>query len=97
MESFHRDSVFAVILGSILLFTKVQIVLNGPAGVSYFLVLPRRDGRRHSPKGRQDGYGGEDGQEDGGVESTTKLSGQVGRHNNEQADEHIIVEGLAAG
>lgn len=71
-------------------------MLHGETGVASLLVLSRRDGRCQGPEDHQDGEGGQESEEDGGVEATVELAGNPPRHCYEKGKEKIVVEGVAA-
>lgn len=97
VESLHGDLALAVVLDAVMLAVEVQVVLDRASGVLDLLVLAGGDGRGHSPEDHEDGDGGEDGEEDGGVETTADLAGEVPRDHDQQGDEEDIGEAVTPG
>lgn len=96
VEDLHGDLALAAVGGTVMLAVEVQVVLDGKATVLGLLGLAGRDGRGNSPEGHEDGDGSEDGKENGGVEPSTDLAGQVPGHHDEQEDHQAIGEAVAA-
>jgi hypothetical protein len=96
VEDLHRDLALATVGSAIMFAVEVEVVFDGAAGILGLFVLAGRDGRSHGPEGHQDGDGGEDGEEDGGVETTTHLAGEVPRNQEEQREEKGVGEAITA-
>jgi len=64
MKSLHGNLVLPTVLLLMLLALECEVVFNWAAWVSSFLVLARGEHRGESPKGKKNGYGGEEGEED---------------------------------
>lgn len=79
IENLHWDLALSVVRRAVMLAVEIQIVLDGATGILGLLVLAGRDGGSHRPKHHEDGDGGEDGKEDGGIESPTHLASRVPR------------------
>lgn len=97
VEDLHGDLALAAVGGTVMLAVEVQVVLDGAAAVLGLLGLAGGDRGRDGPEGHQDGDSGEDSEEDGGVEATTNLAGQVPRHHDHQEDHQAIGEAVATG
>lgn len=97
VEDLHGNLALAAVSGAVMLAVEVQVVLDGAATVLGLLSLARRNGGRDGPEGHQDGDGGEDSEEDGGVETSTNLAGQPPGHHDDQEDHQAIGEAVAAG
>ncbi|RJE16667.1 hypothetical protein PHISCL_10996, partial [Aspergillus sclerotialis] len=63
---------------------EVQVVLDGTAGVLGLFGLAGGDRRSHGPERHQNRNRREDGEEDGGVEPSADLAGQVPGNQKEQ-------------
>jgi len=87
VEDLHGDLALAVVSGTVVLTVEVQVVLNGAAAILGLLSLAGGDGRGDGPESHKNGDCSEDGKEDGGVEASTDLAGQVPGH-HDQEEEH---------
>lgn len=96
VEDLHRNLALAAVGGTVVLTVEVQVVLNGEATVLGLLGLAGRDGGGDGPEGDENGESGEDGEEDGGVEATADLAGQVPGHHDQEGDHQAIGEAIAA-
>lgn len=92
----HRDLALATVLGPIVLVVEVQVVLHRTARVLGLFILAGRDRRRSGPKRHQNGNGGKNGKEDGGVKATPDLASQVPWHNDQQTEQQGIREAVIA-
>lgn len=97
VEDFHGDLALSAVGSTIVLAVELQVVLDGTATVLGLLGLAGRNRGRDSPEGHQDGNGGEESKEDGGVETSTNLASQPPGHNDLQSDHQAIGEAVAAG
>lgn len=73
VESLHGHLVLAMVFGLVFGLLEGEIVLNALARVLGLLVLARTDGRDNQPVGSQQRSTGEDGEEDGSLETTADL------------------------
>jgi hypothetical protein len=86
VESLHGNLALAMIFDTVMFAVELQVVLNRAARILGFLVLARRHGRGHGPEEHQDRNGSEDGEEDGGVETSSDLAGKVPRNKYQQCN-----------
>lgn len=73
MEGLHGDLVLASILGLILGLLEGEVVLDRAAGKLGLLILAGGKGRGGQPETRDDGQGGDEGEEDGCLQAATNL------------------------
>lgn len=97
VEDLHGDLALAAVGSTVMLAVELKVVLDGTTSVLGLLVLTGRNGRSNSPEGHQNGDRGKDSEEDGGVETTANLAGQVPRNEHEQREEQDVREAIAAG
>lgn len=97
VEDLHGNLALAAVGSTVMLAVEVKVVLDRTTSVLGLLVLTGRDGRSNSPEGHQNGNRGEDSKEDGSVETSANLAGQVPRNEHEQREEQGIGEAIAAG
>ena len=72
-------------------------MLNRTPRIPCFLILPVRDGRGHIPEDHEDGNSGEDGEEEGGPETTADLPCEVYRDAAQQEEHKAVVKAFGAG
>ena len=96
VEDLHGDLALAAVSGTVVLTVELQVVLDGEATVLGLLSLAGGDGRGNGPESHENGNRGEDGKEDGGVEASTDLAGQVPGHHDQEEDHQAIGEAVAA-
>lgn len=96
VENLHWNLALAAIRGAVMVAVEVQVVLDGTAGVLGLLGLAGGDGRCHGPEHHQNRDRREDGEEDGGVEPSADLAGQVPGDQQEQGEKQRIGEAVAA-
>lgn len=97
VEDLHGDLALATVGGTVMLAVEVQVVFDGAAAVLGLLGLAGGDRGRDGPEGHENGESGEDSKEDGGVEATANLAGEVPRHHDDQEDHQAIGEAVATG
>lgn len=95
IEDLHGNLALAAVGGTVMLAVEVQVVLDGQATVLSLLGLAGRDGRGNSPESHENGDGSENGKENGGVEPSADLAGQVPGHHDDQEDHQAIGEAVA--
>lgn len=96
VECLHGDLILPAVLDPVLLLSKLQVMLHWPTRVPCLFVLPRRDRGSNAPERDEDRHGSQDGKEDPGEESTTKLSSKVRGNESEQGEENDIRKALAS-
>lgn len=96
VEGFHGDLALAMVLGAVMGAVEVEIVLDRTTRVLGLFILSRGDRRSNSPEDHQDRDRSEDGEEDGSIETSAHLAGQVPRNTDEQRDQEDIGEAVAA-
>lgn len=97
VEDLHGDLALAAVGSTVVLTVELQVVLDGAATVLGLLGLARRNGGRNGPEGHQNGDGGEESEEDGGIEPSTNLACQPPGHDDLQSNHQAIGEAIAAG
>ena len=97
VENLHGDLALTTVGGTVVLAVELQVVLDRAAAVLGLLGLARRNGGRDSPECHQNGNGGEESKEDGGIETSTNLASEPPRHDDFQSDHQAIGEAVAAG
>lgn len=97
VENFHGDLALAPVGNTVMFTVEIQVVFDGTASVLGLFGFARGDGRRNSPESHQNRDSSEDAEENAGVETSTKLTGQVPRNENDQREEQDIGEAIAAG
>ena len=97
IEDLHGDLALALVGGTVMLTVEVKVVLHGTTGVLGLFILTGGDGRSNGPEGHQDRNGCKDGEEDGGVEASIHLAGQVPRDQDKQGEEQDVGEAITAG
>jgi len=97
MESLHRYLAFAMILCSITLLVKFEVMLHWKAGISSFLVLSRGYGRGKIPKCCENRNAGEYGKENPGENPPIHLACQIGRAQSQQSAKEDVGEIVTAG
>lgn len=95
VEDLHGNLALATVGSTIMLAVEVQVVLDGATSILGLFVLAGRNGRGDGPEAHQNGDGGEDGEEDGGVETTTDLAGEVPWDKDEESEEEGVGEAIA--
>jgi hypothetical protein len=73
VEGLHGDLVPAIVLGLVRRLLEGEIVLDRAAGEPGLLVLAGRDARGSEPEGGKQGKGGEEGDEDGCLQTAAYL------------------------
>lgn len=96
LESLDGDLLLAVVGITVLLLVELEVVLNVLARQLGLLVLAGRELGGQPPEGSQNGQSGEEGEEDPSLQATTNLPGEICWHSNQQRDEGIVVERVAA-
>lgn len=86
----------ARIAGSIGRITEAQVGFDRTIGKARFLVPTRREGRCGEPEQHQNRNCCQQAEEDGEIEASMKLAGQVERDEEESCDEHVVVEAVTA-
>lgn len=97
VEDLHGNLALAAVGSTVMLAVELKVVLDGTTSVLGLLVLTGRNGRSNSPEGHQNRDRGKDSKEDGGVETTANLAGQVPRNEYEQREKQDVREPIAAG
>lgn len=86
VEGLHGDLVFAMVLGLVLGLLEGEVVLDRLARVAGLFVLARADGRDDEPETGQQRNSGQEGKEDGRLETTSNLPRQpVGRNAQDES------------
>lgn len=84
MEDLHGNLALAAVGGTIMVTMEIQIVFDGTASVLGLFILAGRNRRGDGPEDHQNGDCGENSEENGGIEATADLTGQVpGDHEEE--------------
>ena len=73
VEGLHGDLVVAAVLELVLGLLEGEVVLHRATGESGLLILARREHGVANPEGGQQREGGEEGKEEGGLETTADL------------------------
>lgn len=94
VENLHGDLALASVGGAVMVAVELKIVLHGTTSILGLFGLAGRNRRRHGPEHHQDGNGGEDGKEDGGIETPTDLTSQVPGDQGEQGEQKDIGEAI---
>jgi len=85
-----------MVLGLVLGLLEGEVVLDGAAGEPGLLVLAGGDGGGSDPEGTKKGEGGEEGQEEGRLQTAAELPRQVQGHTAQDGEEEEVGEALAA-
>lgn len=94
VESLHGDLVVATVLEAVGLLLELEVVLNTTVRKANLLILARADGGDYKPPSGEQGKIDDEGEEEGGLESTANLSAEEPRDKDQDGDEDIVVEGI---
>lgn len=97
IEDLHGNLALATVGSTVLLTVELKVVLDGTTSVLGLLSLAGGDGRSDSPESHQNGNGGEDAEENAGVETSANLAGKIPRNEYEQREEQDVGEAIATG
>jgi hypothetical protein len=97
MESNHRDLVASSVLCLVFLLLECQIVLHWASWVSGLLIFAGRELRVEEPEGNEERNRGEEGKEDGSLQSTANLPCGIVWDTTENGEEGDVGETLSAG
>jgi len=97
VENLDRDLALGLVLRLILLVPEAKVFGNWLAWELGFLVYPGRDHGKECPDSNENRYGGEEGEEDEGLESATNFVLEIVRNNEEQSSQEEIGEALGTG
>ena len=97
VEGLHGDLGLAMVLGLVGGLLEGEVVLNGTARELGLLVGAGAERRDEDPVAAEQRDGGEEGEEDGGLEATAQLPGQVARDTDEDREDQGVREALVAG
>jgi hypothetical protein len=94
VEGLHGDLVVATVLDTVGLLLEVEVELDTTVRKADLVVLARADGRDNKPPNGEHRKIDDEGEEDGGLEATTKLPAEPPRDQSQEGDENIVVEGI---
>jgi len=94
VESLHGDLVGATILETVGVLLELEVVLDTTVGEANLLILARADGGDYKPPSGEQGKIDDEGEEEGGLESTANFSAEEPRDKDQDGDEDIVVEGI---
>jgi hypothetical protein len=94
VEGLHGDLVAATVLEAVGLLLELEVVLDTTVRKANLLILARADGGDDKPPSGEQGKIDDEGEEDGGLESTANLSAEEPRDSYQDGDEDIVVEGI---
>jgi hypothetical protein len=94
VEGLHGDLVVATVLDTVGLLLEVEVVLDTTVRKANLVILARADGRDNKPPNGEHRKIDDEGEEDGGLEATTKLPAEPPRDQGQEGDENIVVEGI---
>jgi hypothetical protein len=97
VEGLHGDLVPSTVLELIRMVLEGQVVLDWAARELDFFVLAGDEGRRDTPEGDEDRDGGEEAEEDCGLQATTDLPRQVEGDNEEEKEEELVGKAVTTG
>lgn len=94
VEGLHGDLVAATVLEAVGLLLELEVVLDTTVRKANLLILARADGGDDKPPSGEQGKIDDEGEEDGGLESTANLAAEEPRDSYQDGDEDIVVEGI---
>jgi len=92
VENLDRDLTLSFVLCLILLVSEAKVFSNWLAWELDFLVYPGRDDGKECPESDKNRHGGEEGEEDEGLESATNFVFEIVRDNEEQSPQEEVGE-----
>lgn len=90
LESLHGDLVPAAILDLIGIALEGKVMLDGASRKLDLVVLARAEGRHGRPESDQDGDGGEEAKEDGGLQPAADFPREVEGDEEEEGKEELV-------
>lgn len=94
VEGLHGDLVATTVLEAVGVLLELEVVLDTTVRKANLLILARADRGDYKPPSGKQGKIDDEGEEDGGLESTTNLSAEEPRDKDQDGDENIVVEGI---